>query len=312
MNDPELDDLLAGLQQRRANEEKENKRRQAERALPQRLREECERVASFCQDRLLVGPGRMPDEGDLFDQWSWEWRALYTWLTRAGLVERLKALEAGDDLALANALAWLRKAPRPGGLEDLARCMKKAAKTPALLASILKAIRELPDRLFTPQTEGLPPSQPTASQVSESVGVVGSAVIARDRESKPIPEDEANLLVRKYLEQHPEATARQVAQAVGIALGRVPKLPAWRTELGRRKAKKASPKRATRPLTQKMLEVVGRKDDPVARIEAEEAAWQWLLEQAGPDERAKLHAMTTAERRRLIEIALEQHADDCS
>ena len=45
---------------------------------------------------------------------------------------------------------------------------------------------------------------------------------------QPIAADEANILVRDYLEKHPRATARDVANGVGIALGRVSDQPFWR------------------------------------------------------------------------------------
>lgn len=128
----------------------------------------------------------------------------------------------------------------------------------------------------------------------------------RDQATKgrqPIPDDEANLLVRKYLEKHPQAGAREVAEAVGIALGRVSKLSAWRAEQGRRKANKELPKKGTRPLTKKMLNAIGKEDDPSAKMEAEEAVWRKILEEASPEGRAELHAMSAEKRREMIEAA---------
>jgi hypothetical protein len=127
---------------------------------------------------------------------------------------------------------------------------------------------------------------------------------------KPIPPDEANILVRNYLEQHPRATSREVAEGVGIALGRVSELPAWRAEYGRRQANKTPARKKERQLTRKMIEAIGKRDDPSSRIEAEEAAWQELIEKAEPRERAKLHAMTAEERGRLIKLLLQQKVEE--
>jgi hypothetical protein len=137
---------------------------------------------------------------------------------------------------------------------------------------------------------------------------------------QPIPDDEANIAVRNFLKQHPDATAREVAKGVGIALGRVSGLQAWRAEVGRRKANNIPAPKPERRLTRKKLAAIGKKDDPSARLVAEEAAWQRLLEDAKPDERARLFALSKDDKAKLIQIALEQFAeelaeiddDDCS
>lgn len=79
-----------------------------------------------------------------------------------------------------------------------------------------------------------------------------TAAAKPSKRSDAIPDDEANILIRKFLEQHPKATARDVAEGVGIALGRVSKMAAWRAEIGRRKAVKSPPKKTAIPLTKKM------------------------------------------------------------
>lgn len=127
---------------------------------------------------------------------------------------------------------------------------------------------------------------------------------------KPIPPDEANILVRNYLEQHPGAKARDVAEGVGIALGRVSEQPSWRAEQGRRKANKTQSTKRERRLTKQMLDTIERTNDPALRVEAEEAAWQRLLEDAEPRERAELHAMSTERRANLIQLALEQYKEN--
>jgi hypothetical protein len=130
------------------------------------------------------------------------------------------------------------------------------------------------------------------------------------KRSDAIPDDEANILVRKFLEQNPKASARDVAKAVGIALGRVSDLPAWRAEVGRRQAAKTPPKKTPMPLTKKMTESIKRGDDPAAVAMAREAAWQRLIEAATGDKKAELFAMTKEQKDRLIDLTLEQYADE--
>jgi hypothetical protein len=125
-----------------------------------------------------------------------------------------------------------------------------------------------------------------------------------------IHDDEANVLVRKFLEKNPSATAREVAKGVGIALGRIPEMPAWRAEHGKRKAsRKPRPKRI-RSLTKKMLNAIGKEDDSATKLEAEDIAWQELLEKAKPQERANLHAMNKVEKARLIQTYLESRTQE--
>jgi hypothetical protein len=128
-----------------------------------------------------------------------------------------------------------------------------------------------------------------------------------------MPDDyEVNILVKRHLDQHPRDGIRQVAEAVGLSVGKVQQTDAWRREMGRRKAEKEPAKKTPRPLTQKMLAGIGQEDniaDIDARLDAEEAVWQRLLEQASPSERARLHAMNRQERRELIELARDQFAD---
>jgi hypothetical protein len=136
-----------------------------------------------------------------------------------------------------------------------------------------------------------------------------SAAIAEKRR-KPIPKDEANLLVRDYLKNHPGATASQVAKAVGIAQGRLPLLMAWQVEMKSRKAKKPSAQKQPKALDRKMLESIGRTNDPSARMEAEEAAWQEII--AAAEARGKLMLLqdkTPEEKKALIDAYIRQKSD---
>lgn len=131
-----------------------------------------------------------------------------------------------------------------------------------------------------------------------------------DAKNDPIPNDEANIKVRKYLEQHPTATTREIAKAVGIAHGRVTLMPAWKAEKVRRETNKVHTPKPARRLTKRMLNAVETGKDPAAIAEAREAAWEQILEKAGPQEMAKLKAMTPKEKAKLVQTALEQFKDD--
>jgi hypothetical protein len=144
----------------------------------------------------------------------------------------------------------------------------------------------------------------------------------RGKRSDAIPDDEANILVRKFLEDNPKATSRVVAKGIGIALGRVSDMPAWRAELGRRKASKPAPKKKPIRLTKQMTDAIKKGDDPGKTAIVRERVWNKLIAAAKPAELAKLHAMTKPEREELIDASLEQFAeqfeeaddddDDCS
>jgi hypothetical protein len=135
---------------------------------------------------------------------------------------------------------------------------------------------------------------------------------------QPVSNEEANIRARGILRKNPNATARMVAGGAGIALGRVPKLPAWQArpdKEGRQNGQGARLKKHR--LTDKMLARMGVTDDPVARLEAEEAAgidsdeatWRYLLENATQEERSRLNALTHEERRGLIAVTREQIAN---
>jgi hypothetical protein len=117
---------------------------------------------------------------------------------------------------------------------------------------------------------------------------------------------ELNLAIKKYLDQKPKATNDEIAKAVGVSAGKVNGMEAWRLEMAKRKAAREPSKKPHRQLTDKMLACIGREDDIAARIDAEVAVFQRLIEQASQDERANLHAMTRDERKRLIEATAAQ------
>lgn len=147
---------------------------------------------------------------------------------------------------------------------------------------------------------------------SEGEGDSGSE---GENNKKPIPRDEANLMVRKHLKANPNATAKETAKAVGIAQGRVTGLAAWQTEMSRRRYEKqrepAKGKRE-RPLTNAMLAAVSAKGETPAEIaeaNEQENAWHAILDAANPEQQAKLHEMPPEKREALIETYLAQQRE---
>jgi hypothetical protein len=232
---------------------------------------------------------------DLAEWLSFQWR-----LVKAG--------ELAGDMAKAGTLRDAMKSIRNVfrvlewlGLED-----RPERPLPAsTLEEAKQRIDELERWVRRKHKSGWKPSKkPTAPAKASAAAKPG-------KRSDAIPDDEANILIRKFLEQHPKATARDVAEGVGIALGRVSKMAAWRAEFGRRKAAKSPPKKTPIPLTKKMTETIKRGDDPAKVAELREQVWNKIIDAAESkrSELERLHAMTTAEKERLIDVGLEHYAD---
>jgi hypothetical protein len=118
-----------------------------------------------------------------------------------------------------------------------------------------------------------------------------------------------NLLIDHFLSQHPDAPIRDVVMAVELSQGTVQQSEAWQREMARRKAAKEPNKRNARPLTRKMLQSIGRNDDPAARLEIEDAIWRRIIEEADSQKRSELHGLNPDQKRQLIEAAREHYAD---
>src|SRR5262249_24782283 len=131
------------------------------------------------------------------------------------------------------------------------------------------------------------------------------------KSSPPIPKNEANLIVRKYLKSNPNATARDIAENCAIALGRVSRMPAGQVHLAQKQTSLTSTgAKASRQLTKRMLESIGNEDDPSAPMETEEAAWRYLEENAKtPEEESRLNAMTKEKKAEAIRLVMEHFAD---
>lgn len=166
-----LDDLLARAAEQFTKEEA--KASKSGRDLHDELEGWCERLATFGEDRLVLGQ-REPTEDDLFDQWAWTFRDFHGWLTRAGLKERFDRLRARDGVATANVLAWVRASAEAGRLGELARCLQCAASHPGLLSTLRRALRRLPDSLFGGRKKLVGDALPTSVAMPVPLGPQGS------------------------------------------------------------------------------------------------------------------------------------------
>jgi hypothetical protein len=87
-----------------------------------------------------------------------------------------------------------------------------------------------------------------------------------------LTKDEANIEARKYLKKKPLATARELSEGIGCALGRVPKLPAWQS-VQEQRAKGRKPKQpAVVRLSDKMQRVTGAEDEQLKELIEEQKA----------------------------------------
>ena len=170
---------------------------------------------------------------------------------------------------------------------------------PATLADAKRQLTDLIDQIEKKHASGWKPSPEKAKPTKPSKG-----------KAEVIPDDEADARAKQYLKKHPTAKTRELAKGIGIALGRVSKLPAWRAELGRRKAKKPPSSKHTIPLTKQMLASIPHEEDPAKIAMIREATWQRLVDEAkSEDDRAKLFTLDSTERGKLIDLALEQYRD---
>src|SRR5262245_12957806 len=88
----------------------------------------------------------------------------------------------------------------------------------------------------------------------------------------------------KHVSEAP--TIRDVHTATGVSLGAISNSPAWKVYQAQKKSGQSPSSHGSkeRRLTRKMLDALGKNDDPSVNISAEEAAWRYLLESATPEE----------------------------
>jgi hypothetical protein len=137
--------------------------------------------------------------------------------------------------------------------------------------------------------------------------------LALPEPKKPILKDAAEILVRNYLAKHREEkpTIREVNEATGVSLGAISDSAPWQVYQAEKKAGQSLSSRVpnTRRLTRKILEAIGKKDDPSDNICLADAAWQYLLKVATEEEKAQLRALNARERAERISLVIDQFAD---
>ena len=81
---------------------------------------------------------------------------------------------------------------------------------------------------------------------------------------------EANIAARKYLKEHPKATARELVKGIGCSIGLVSQLPAWKAVQEQRK-KGRQPKAGVVSLTKKLEQTAGAEDESLNKLINEQA-----------------------------------------
>lgn len=139
-----------------------------------------------------------------------------------------------------------------------------------------------------------------------------ATTVKRGKRPERSDDYEANIFIKRFLDQNPKTPIRDVAKAVGLSTGKVSQMDAWRREMAQRKAAKKPTKKDARPLTPKMLACIGKKDnmdDVDARIDAEDVAWRRIIEEADEQKRVEVFALSKEQRKKLIETAAKKYAD---
>lgn len=147
------------------------------------------------------------------------------------------------------------------------------------------------------------------SESSQEAKMPPNSTEKRPKRSEKPDDDEANLIIKRFLKDYPKATIREVAREVGLSTGKVSGLEAWRNHMAFRRAAKPPSKVKERPLTKKMLECVGKDDDPVQPLIRNEAIWNYLLKNADRKSREELLKMSESKQCELIEKTWTQFRD---
>jgi hypothetical protein len=159
--------------------------------------------------------------------------------------------------------------------------------------------------LPTGGSEGADQGSPIACDLGDSLAKESKNRHGYEK-GRPIPRAEANIVVRQHSLANPNATARDFS-AFGIALGTLPKLPAYIAHQVRKKrVKTVSPRgHRERQLTGRILASIGRKYEIHLEMHTEEAAWEYLWEKARPEERRDLEKRSSPEKAALIKQIIE-------
>ncbi len=140
-------------------------------------------------------------------------------------------------------------------------------------ATVLATVRREIELLLA--ANNLPPIEETAPKIG------GSSPIARGlrKPRRRFDPEIADINVRKYLDGHPNASPKLVADAAGIAVGQLPKLRSWKERRGRQRGENSKTARSDRQLSDKQLAVLGERDSGYEQLEELESFLKWLQKQ---------------------------------
>jgi hypothetical protein len=116
--------------------------------------------------------------------------------------------------------------------------------------------------------------------------------------------DEA--LLGGYLRQHPDATARDVQQALGHSPSKTSRMQAWRNHQGRKKAKTPSRPIGERPFTDQTLACCVDEHSQRAKLQMEnrDQLFREILESATAPTRGRLNKLSDVERVALLDFVV--------
>ena len=223
-----------------------------------------------------------------------------------------RATEMGGDSYKTAALEQAARAVRNGfrALKWLGMDERPERPLPADTLDLAKQqLDDLERWVHQKLKDGWTPPEPRQPDNAE---VTPATTIKRRKRTEYPDEYEVNVRINQYLAQHPSDSIRRVAEAVELSVGKVQQTDAWRREMARRRTTKKPAKKEARPLTRRMLASIGKEDninDIDGRIDAEDAIWRRIMEEADDEKRIELHLMNADQRRRLIEAATEHYAD---
>ena len=163
-------DIIGRYQSQRQEAESAAIRLQREMQVRAAVYEAFGSVSNFAKDRLLTRLGHEPTEAEFYNAWAGEFLEIRKVLNRAGLVDRLKQLEAGSNPARDCAILLATLACESGRFDEITPLLQRVVAVPEMWIESSVQLRRLPDELLgvvRPPApagwEGSPPEEPIDS-----------------------------------------------------------------------------------------------------------------------------------------------------
>jgi hypothetical protein len=115
-----------------------------------------------------------------------------------------------------------------------------------------------------------------------------------------MPREEANILVRDYLDRHPRASIRKVVKATGVSQTSISNTTAWKAAQETKKAGRPSSDKGNRRLTAKMLASVGKREDPSAEIDTMEHLERMYIEKVSESDKVDYYQKSKEDKKTLL------------